>query len=162
MQNNTRWILITSFFITLSIFVGILYYGLLQFSEVRNNSREIVEKNNIKSELVFAMLSSARERVLVLYAMFNSEDSFDRDDLFLELNKQGAIFAQSRSELIDVGLTEAENEILKKQGELTNISVPMQIKLIDLINAENMVEAKEFLVDEVVDAQNLVLDQLST
>lgn len=160
MQGNTHWMLALGFVATLIIFIGVLSYGIAQFSSVKSNSNSIVDRNNIRSELIFTMLSSARERVVDLYAMINSDDPFNRDDIYLHFNKQGAIFARARAALLDQDLSEGELAILEKQGALTGISVPLQNNLVDLIQADEIEQAKTLLNDEVVDAQNFVLDEL--
>ena len=63
MKKNIHWTILSGFFIPLIIFLSVLIYSLSQFEALRDQSRNIVEKNNTKSELIFAMLSSARERV---------------------------------------------------------------------------------------------------
>ena len=160
MPNNTRWILVFSFFITLLIFIGVLSYGLTQFGSVRDHSREIVKTNNTKTELIVSMLSSARERVVDLFAMVNSDDPFVRDDFFLHFNKQGAIFATSRSALLDLELSAQEQELLSEQGKLTGVSVPLQNELVNLIQTDKIQQAKDLLNEEAVEAQNKVLEQL--
>jgi len=160
MPNKTRWILIFSFFITLMIFFGVLSYGLAQFESVRNQSRKIVQNNNTKTELIVSMLSSARERVVDLFAMVNSDDPFIRDDVFLHFNKQGAIFANARGSLLDLELSSQEQELLLQQGKLTGVSVPLQNKLVELIQTDEIQQAKDLLNEEAVEAQNKVLEQL--
>lgn len=160
MKNSTRWILISSFILSLIIFSSVLSYGITQFDEVRNLSRDIVTNNNTKSEIINDMYSSARERVLDLYAMVNSDDPFLRDEIFLDFNKQGAKFATARAQLLKLDLSNEEKAILDKQGELTKISVPIQIELIDMIQEDRIDEAKELLSETGVEAQNVVLDEL--
>ena len=161
MKNNTRTILITTFIITIVVFISLFSYGLSQFDNVRKQSRDIVENNNTKSELIFSMLSSARERVVDLFSMVNSDDPFVRDDLFLHFNKQGAIFATARSKLIELGLSEEEELIIKEQGRLTGLSVPIQLQLIELIQTDEIEQAKALLNGNGVEAQNAVLEVLS-
>jgi len=161
MRNRTRWILISSFIASLIVFSSVLGYGISQFEDVRNLSRNIVKSNNTKSEIVITMLSSARERVLDLFGMVNSDDPFIRDDLFLDFNKQGATFAAARAELLKLELSEDEKKILEKQGILTSLSVPIQNELVDLIQADEIDQAKDLLNETGVEAQNKVLDELA-
>jgi len=138
-----------------------LSYGINQFESVRGHSRSIVEENNIKSELIVAMLSSARERVLDLSTMISSDDPFVRDEIFLHFNKQGAIFARARLALVKHKLSEDEKKILKQQGDLTRISLPIQLSLIDLIQRDDIAKAKKVLNSVGVEAQNKVLLKLA-
>lgn len=141
----------SSFFITLVIFISVLIYSLSQLENLRDQSRDIVEKNNTKSELIFTMLSSARERVVGLFSMVNSDDSFKRDEMFLDFNIQGSRFARSRGELLSLNLNSKEKEILEKQGFYTGISVPIQLKLVGLIQEESGKHFDPSLVEVMFD-----------
>jgi len=157
---STRLILFTSFLATLIIFGGVLSYGLTQFEIVRDKSNEIVTNNNTKSDIILTMVNAARERVLDLYAMISSDDPFIRDVFFLDFNKQGAIFARSRVKLLSLKLSDDEIQILERQGELTGVSVPIQNRMVDMIQNDNIEEARILLNEQGVEAQNKVLEQL--
>ena len=162
MLNNIRWILILSYLGTVVIFGGVLSYGLSQFELVKDKSNEIVTKNNNKSEIIVAMASSARERVVGLYAMINSDDPFERDDIFLDFNRQGALFARARMKLLELDLSSEERNLLKKQGEFTGVSVPIQNEMVDLIQQGEIEQARILLNQQGVEAQNKVLNQLAS
>ncbi len=160
MKSSIRWILISSFIASIVVFTGVLVYGFSQFEDVRDLSRDIVQSKTTKYQIVTEMLSAARERLLDLYAMVNSDDPFYRDELFLDFNKQGAIFADARERLIEQELSEEESTILITQGKHTNISVPIQNQLIDLIQNDEIEQARLLLNESGEAAQNRVLDEL--
>jgi len=160
MQSNIRLLLIVSFIVTVIIFGGVFSYGVSQIESVRDQSNDIVTKNNTKSDIIGTMVYAARERVLNLYAMINSDDPFERDELFLDFNKQGAVFARARLSLLELDLSDEELEILATQGSLTGKSVPIQNEMVDLIQTEEMEKARLLLNQEGVEAQDKVLEQL--
>jgi len=160
MQNNIRLLLIISFVLTVIIFGGVFSYGISQIESVRDQSNKIVANNNTKSEIIGTMVFAARERVLDLYAMINSDDPFERDELFLDFNKQGAVFARARLRLLALELTDKEIAILERQGALTGKSVPIQNTMVDLIQTEEIEEARRLLNEKGVEAQDKVLEQL--
>jgi len=161
-QSKTRWILISGFLLSLIIFFGLFSYGISQFEEIKDNTGEIVNKNNNKSEHVAVMVSSARERVLNLYAMVSSDDPFYRDDLFMDFNKQAARFINSRAALFELNLSQHEQELLESQGKFTGVALPIQNEIVNLIQNDEIEAAKELLNEEGVEAQNRVLDVLGT
>jgi len=160
MKNNTRFILVSALIVSLTIYIGVLSYGLIKYDSVRSKSNDLVKLNNKKSELIFAMLASARERVVLLYRMINSDDPFYRDELFLKFNYQGAVFATSRIELLEQKLSPKEHETLTEQGVLVGFSIPIQLKLIELIQADKIEEAKVLLNEDGIKAQERVLEKL--
>jgi len=160
MKNNTRFILVSALIVSLTIYIGVLSYGLVKYDSVRSKSNDLVKLNNKKSELIFSMLASARERVVLLYRMVNSDDPFYRDELFLKFNHQGAIFATSRIELLKQKLSPKELQTLTDQGVLVNFSIPIQLKIIELIQIDKIEEAKVLLNEEGVNAQERVLEKL--
>lgn len=161
-QSRTRWILLSGFLLSLVIFFGLFSYGISQFEEIKDNTGEIVNKNNNKSEHVVEMVSSARERVLNLYAMVSSDDPFYRDDLFMDFNKQAARFINARAALFELNLSTREQKLLKDQGEFTGVALPIQNEIVNLIQNDKIEEAKKLLNEKGVEAQNRVLDVLGT
>ena len=106
------------------------------------------------------MLASARERVVLLYRMINSDDPFYRDQLFLKFNYQGAVFATSKIELLKQKFSSKELSTLAEQGELVKPSIPIQIELVELIQLDETQEAREWLNEDGVKAQEKVLGKL--
>ncbi len=64
MKLSTRWILISSFLLSIIVFTGVLSYGISQFEDVRNLSRDIVQSKTTKYQIVSEMLSAARARLM--------------------------------------------------------------------------------------------------
>ena len=133
MYSRTKWILILGFIVILFIFISITGYGLLQFNQLKTESSDLVKINNEKSQLIFTMLSSARVRLLDLYAMVSTDDPFLRDDFFMDFGLQGSRFAEARIALLEQALSEGEKSILSIQGGFIATSQPIQNQMIELI-----------------------------
>ena len=127
-------------------------------SQLRINA--IVETHNVKAALLNEMYTSARERSLLLHTMLDLDDPFARDELFLEFNKHGGRFARARIKLLTMSLNDKEKALLTQQGKLSGIAVPIQNRIIDLIQADDLRQARVILNIESVPAQNRVLDRL--
>ena len=149
-----------AFSITLALFISLIIYGLFYIQGVNNNLNLIVEEHNTKEHLVTDMHNNARERVMSLFQMALSDDPFERDDLYMQLNKNGAEFARSRLSLLEMSLNEDESNILEQQGKLTSVAVPLQERIIELISSDDIETARSLLIEEGLEAQNLVLDKL--
>jgi len=88
-------------------------------------------------------------------------DPFEKDDQYLEFNRHGAQFAQARMKLLQLDLNSQENELVNSQGKYSQIAVPLQNEIVDLIYADDMDKAHEILVNQAMPAQDHVMDELN-
>jgi PAS domain S-box-containing protein len=127
---------------------------------IRKDIYDVANIDNRKFELVSIMYISARERVLSLYQMLDSTDPFMRDDLIMEFNKKGAVFASARSELITLPLDSKEQLLLDEQGQLVRILIPQLMELMSMIQEERLGEARNSLNRRSVKIQTNILNKL--
>lgn len=160
-HNNIAYIVFIAFSITLTLFISLIVYGLFYIQSVNNNIRLIVEEHNTKEHLVANMHNNARERVMSLFQMALLEDPFERDELHMSINSNGAEFARSRIALLEMSLDKKEADILQSQGRLTAVAVPLQESILDLISKDEIESARSLLIEEGLEAQNHVLNKLS-
>ena len=122
----------------------------------------VVHIQSSKTALVTQMVSSARERTLIMLRMLVSHDPFVRDELMLDFNSQGAKFVQSRMSLLEMELSIREKELLDMQGKMTADIVPLQRDIVDMILEDRHNENVHSLFDIATPKQDLVLDALSS
>lgn len=158
---GTGPLLIIGFAFTLVLIMLLLFYGLRQLETIHGNLRDILDNNNIKTALVSEMRTASRERTLNLLVMIGLEDPFERDEVFLEFNKNGARFARARLALLEMPLSEAEREVLDRQGKRTAVAVPLQNAVVSLMEKEEMKAAHALLYEKAWVAQHAVLQELA-
>jgi len=158
--SKTRFRLYTSFATLLLLFILPISIGLNLLQHAEDDISTIVNQHNVKTELVSSMIDAARARSLLLYEMINVNDAFDRDELYQKVRRHGASFANARTQMLGMKLTKAELDLLKEQGRLSGIAVPLQRQIIDLAIEEKLESALEILVSKAVPAQNDVMDEL--
>jgi signal transduction histidine kinase len=161
MKNATASILILSFILAIAVFSGLMTYTLSQFDSVRIKSEEIVKDNNTKVDIMHTMHSAARERLLDMLVMVNTDDAFMLDDLYMDFNKQGAVFATARNRFEKLDLSPQEKKVFDQQGEITKTSIPLQFQVIKLIHNSERKKAINLLNEKGIEAQNLSLEKLS-
>ncbi len=161
MKNSTASILILSFLLAIAVFSGLMTYTLSQFDSVRIKSAEIVKYNNTKVDIMHTMHSAARERLLDMLVMANIDDDFVLDELYMDFNKQGAVFATARNRFAKLDLSPQENKVLDQQGELTKTSIPLQFQVVALIHNSKREKAINLLNEKGIEAQNHSLQKLS-
>jgi signal transduction histidine kinase len=161
MKNSTASILILSFVMTIGVFTGLMTYTLSQFDSVKIKSEEIVKYNNTKVDIMHTMYSAARERLLGMLIMANIDDDFLLDELYMEFNKHGAVFASARNRFEKLNLTPQEKTILDQQGAIAKVSIPIQFQVISLIHNSERKKAIDLLNEKGIEAQNRSLQKLS-
>lgn len=159
---RTKFLLICGFATILVISVILAAVGLSFTHTNLSRINEIVETNNVKTELLREMHSAARERSLLLHMMLDVTDPFIRDDLFQDFNRRGAQFASARMTLSAMTLSETEQNLLLRQGGVSSIAVPIQREIVDLIQQEKLEQAQTLLLSRAVPLQNDVLALLDS
>lgn len=93
--------------------------------------------------------------------MTDLQDFFERDKHFLHFNHVGALFVRSRFALLEMNLSEREQDILEQQTRLTRINVGYQNRVADLAMRGQDVEASTVLLNQAIPGQNKVFALLS-
>lgn len=130
-------------------------------SVIKERVVSIVDEQNVKTDLVYTMRFSARERSLDMQSALLIDDWVKRDELMLHYHSMGARFARARLALMEMDLTIAEVEILEKQGEITSDVVPLQNRIFDLAIEGDLDQATMLLTSEAIPGQNRVFAVLN-
>jgi signal transduction histidine kinase len=150
-------------FVAMLAFMAFLVVIALFGMEATQQQLETIVNNQIarKIELSTQMQFAARERTLALQQMMLTDDPFERDDLMMAFNGYAGKFIKAREELMSMKLSKVEKDYLIAQGNGSNIAVPIQKKVMELIDEDKFKEANTILLKEAVPAQNHVLDVLA-
>ena len=158
--SKSSLLLLASFTTILILISTVLTLVLFQINTTNEQINKIVKTNNEKSRLLVEMQKLARERSLALYQMVNQKDVFDRDDTFLEFQRIARAFIRARKALSAMPLTQREKELLDSQGKLSHYAVPLQDKIIEMMNEEKFEKAINTLIKKSIPAQNAVLNEI--
>lgn len=158
---HTKPLLVSAFTSLLVIMLLLIMISLYGMQSINFHLDKIANQSIKKVQLTSEMLHAARERSILLHRMVLIDDPFDRDELSIEVNKFGARFADARIKLINMPLTEEEKLILAAQGRMTNIAVPLQRNVNELLINDDLENAKTALIEEAMPAQDNVLNELT-
>jgi diguanylate cyclase (GGDEF)-like protein/PAS domain S-box-containing protein len=161
LANRTKYLLTPGFAVVLGLMVIVYFVGLSSMASIQNRLKVIVENHNVKTAQVTSMRNAARERTISLYRMITLADPFERDEEFMRFNHFAAEFAQARIALLAMSLSQDEEAILKRQGELTGTAVALQERVIDLAMGDELEAAGDLLYEQTIPAQDRVFDQLT-
>ena len=153
---RARWVSVLGFvgmFVLMLFLTGI---GLRSLNESQARLERITGDHQRKMTLVSGMRNDARERILNLQQMILFADPIDLEEQFNHFTRHASRFSQQRLQLLELPLSEVEQELLKKQGILTGIAVPLQRRVVDLARARRYREAQKLLVEKAIPAQDRV------
>ena len=152
-------IMLSGFFLVIAI-VGIASkIGIDSLSENNLRLEEIVVTNNQKFKQLTIMSDAIRDRMLIVYNMSHTSDSFDLDDLISSSREKVRDFIQAREQLTKLGLTPYQLQQLDEQRLLLSKA---QIILNSIINqALNKGQITDLgRINEARAANNTVLESL--
>ncbi|MDP2030350.1 MAG: EAL domain-containing protein [Thiobacillus sp.] len=149
--------LLAGFIAQLLLILFVTMIGLSQLDVTTDNLKTVVDVHMRKQNLTKTMVTSARERTMIMLMLTKIDDPFERDELLTRFNEKGAEYAVARQTLQDMRLNKQEQKLILKQQQLIKIAQPIQEQVIDLISANHNPEADEVLIKYSIPAQNQVL-----
>jgi len=143
------------------LILAITAFGLWEMDQIRTRAETIAIVDIDKIKMVTTMRASARERTVILQRMIFLKDPFDRDEEFMRFNFFGSQFMLNRIAFMKHDLSSKEKKILEEQGAISDIAVPIQNKIVDLLVVDDFKTAQNLLVQEAIPMQDKVLLKLS-
>ncbi len=153
-------IIIWGYVVIVVLFSLILITSVVQNKKTHQHVSEIVQQYDMKSELIIRMYNAARERSISLFIMVSIQDPFIRDENFLRFNAYASQFANARIQLLKTELTNSEQALLQKQARLTRITAPLQNKIAELVQQEEIDKANDLLITKAIPLQERILKLL--
>lgn len=144
------------------IIITLSVVGMLSYKSMREQLQQIVEVYNKRIELALKMRASSHERLILLNTMVNTEDPFERDDYYLKFREQGSKFLAAREELLLLDLGVHELSLLEQHRDWARRVVPNQRAVIEMIDEEQLEEARIFLAKTVTREQTKALRYLDS
>ena len=152
-RRSSKIVIITGFGL---ILVLLCFISLLAWYNIYANNHsldEIVTKQE-KFDEIFTMRDVAHQRVLLLYIMSNTDDPFEKDDLYMQCLKHADVFMKARDrfrshsegETVDSDNVQSWDQVsvLVRQG------AGAQNRAIELINNGQTEQAQRLIHDEVL------------
>ncbi|MDP3421697.1 MAG: EAL domain-containing protein [Thiobacillus sp.] len=159
----TAWklALLAGFVTQLMLIVFVTAIGLQQLEVTTRNLQQVVDVHMRKQNYIKRMVVAARERTVILLILPQIRDPFERDAMLMKFNEQGADFVAARLALLGMPLSDTEAALISRQGQVTGDAQPVQLQVIDLINADFIDEATNLVLNQAIPMQNEVMSTLS-
>ena len=159
--HHSKYTISLGFILILSMLVAVAVIGLTRMATMKSRMDDIVNKQNVKTELVAAMHNAARERSISLHRMVLMTDPFQRDDEYLHFRHMAWDFIQARNLLQKMPLSAVEKDALETSQTLTGTATNIQEEIFILISEEKITKANQRLLAEALPAQARVLAQFN-
>lgn len=145
------------FALTILLMVSLILFSFSRLNAISDTLDRIVNTELAAIESIYVMHSAARERSLVLNDITNTPDLFERDEMIQRFTGLAGKFGESRQRLLNLALSEKAKGLLEKQRQLTHVALPLQLRVIELIQAGEVDAAQRQLMSSAIPAQNRVI-----
>lgn len=155
-------ILLSGFLLLVFLAITIVTYRYFDLQTLNSRYDQAARNHFSKLNLVIEMREAAHERTLTLQKMLLQTDPFVRDEEWIRFNQYGADFARNRLNILSMKLTEEEKKLLDYQGNVTRNALDSQKRVVDLLEKEQFVAARDVLLRKVIPSKEQVINQLNT
>ena len=125
-------VIVTGFLVVLALMTTFAAVSLRYVSEANQHLKDIVENNNLKTQLATTMQSALRERALSMHALSVLTDPFDKDEEIQRFDIFGAAYVNARQQFERIPSNPAEQNILARIRELTREAQPEVQAVVDM------------------------------
>ena len=142
----------------------IVFITALSFWRVEVGNRaihEIIFHEQLVVEMLYRMQLASHERTIALFGAVHSDDPFVQDREIQNFYARGATFGAARTQLKQLELTEVERALLAQQHRQTTLLMPLQDRVIQLVESGQHAEAEKLMIDQVVPAQTKMVKTLT-
>lgn len=159
-QANAERLIATGNGLTIVLMVGLVIFALSRLNTIYETVDAIVKNEHVGIESLYTMQSAARERSLLLYAIVHETDPFRREERIQDFTDLANDFGDARRRFLRLNLSERERELLERQRENTNVTLPLQLRVVELVRDGRVKDAERLLNAEAVPAQNATMATL--
>jgi len=157
---RVRFVLGAGFAGMLLLMLFLTAIGIQNMAAAQTRLDRLVNEYMAKVHIVREMRTHARERTVNMQKMILLKDEFDILDQTVQFDLHAGSFIDLRRRLLAMPLAPEEREILDRQGRLTNVAVPLQRRVVQLVKANRRADAHALLLEKAIPAQDRVFEAL--
>ena len=149
------------FAFTVALMIALTGVGLTHIHLADARLKNIVEKNNVKTEMAQIMQSALRERALNMHFIAVSDDPFLKDEVYQRFNTMGGEYTRARQSLEQLAHFQEEKAILANIKRLTRQAQPEVEKVMEMGLAGNDPQMFELIRNRTMPLQKSISDQVN-
>lgn len=146
--------------VIVAIMLTMTIAGINYMFQANLRMKDIVENNNVKTEMAHVMQNTLRERALSLYFMIIVEDDFLKDDELQRFNNWATQYYHARKTMEELASLPEEKEILSKISVLTNDTRPDVDRVMELLLKGNPQGHYDAIRNRLMPKQKLIHDHV--
>jgi signal transduction histidine kinase len=152
LTNSMRMGVLAGFGLLLVVMAGLGILAYQQISDANNNITRSIEYSFQKNTLYAKMRYAARERVISLHAMLETDDEFLRDEHWQKHSALAGDFIAAREKIESLPLDDGERQLLISLSVALQDAVPKQTEIVKLVLSGDSDKAFT-LLDDATNAQ---------
>ena len=130
---NARYTVAFGFLLVLLLMATISAIGIQRMSSIKEKMVTISNVYNAKTEIINTMQRIRTERTLAIFSMLDTEDPFDRDDIYMRYKELAQEFIKLRERLDQLPLTNRQGQLWEDALILIGIIEPIQNQIVEQI-----------------------------
>lgn len=148
------------FTFTIALMLALTGVGLTQMYRSDARLKNIVEKNNVKTEMAQIMQSALRERALSMHIMAVLTDDFLKDDEYQRFISLGSDYLRAREKLEGLALDPEEKQAFVTITRLTRETHPEAQKVMEMGLEGNTTTIFDQIRNQTMPKQKLISEQV--
>lgn len=153
--------IVAGFLAVLALMTSLAVIGLRYISDTNQRLRQIVESNNLKTQLASTMQTALRERALSMHALSVMTDPFEKDAEEQRFNNYASIYLAARARLEQLPLNVHEREILGRISVLMGESNPEVQAVVDMSMENRKAELFVRIRDRAMPKQRKIAEEVN-
>ena len=149
------------FMLTIALMLALTGVGLIHMDRADARLKNIVEKNNVKTEMAQIMQHALRERALSMHIMAVLTDDFLKDEEYQRFNALGGEYTQARLTLEPLAISPEEKKVVTKMMLLTRVAQPEVQKVMEMSLQGNSPEIFDLIRNVTMPKQRLISEQVT-
>lgn len=148
------------FLLTIALMLTLTGVGLSHMDHANVRLKNIVEKNNVKTEKAQIMQRALRERALSMHIMAVLTDDFLKDEEYQRFNALGSEYIQAREALAKLADSPEEKKIFVRIISLTRLAQPEVQKVMEMGLQGNSPEMFDHIRNLTMPKQKRISEQV--
>lgn len=153
-DQQSVYALSAGFLIIIILFFSVTVIGISHIKSLSNSLTNVVTKYSLRTHLAHTMRNVSRERSMLLLAMTQTKDAFDRDDIYMKMSVQADKYLVAREKMFKTDLSSEEFEAFEQQHQQTIKAVIQQKKVLRLLEEDQFLASQKLLLEHAIPVQN--------
>ena len=147
---------------TVALMLALTGVGLNHMAQADARLKNIVEKNNVKTEMAQIMQRALQERALSMHIIAVLSDDFLKDEEYQRFNAFGGEYTRAREILAGLAVSPEEKKVFAKILGLTRVAQPEAQKVMEMGLQGNNPDILDHIRVQTMPKQRLISEQRHT